>query len=191
FKVSLGIRVLRMQHKKSLVFKCRINNIRTSRRTMTKKKSSHGDWIASGMRYLIGAVMLWASISKIGSPVDFLGSIYAYDLPLPDVILKCAAIVLPWLELICGLLLLFNHRVTPALSLVIGMIFVFVLATVQAWIRGLDISCGCFNLGIVGLEEDSAISKMLESPGVAFGRNLFLLCASCFLFHKTVSRNTT
>ncbi|MFU8893313.1 MAG: hypothetical protein ACNA8L_06755, partial [Luteolibacter sp.] len=26
FKVSLGIRVLRMQHKKSLVFKCRINN---------------------------------------------------------------------------------------------------------------------------------------------------------------------
>ncbi|MFU8894413.1 MAG: hypothetical protein ACNA8L_12385, partial [Luteolibacter sp.] len=26
-KVSLGIRVLRMQHKKSLVFKCRINNV--------------------------------------------------------------------------------------------------------------------------------------------------------------------
>ena len=53
-------------------------------------------------------------------------------------------------------------------------IIVFVIATGQAWARGLEISCGCLKLGF--LSEGAA--KTFESVGFAFFRALLLLAGT-------------
>ena len=136
---------------------------------------------------LLGVLMLWAAISKLANPTDFLGSIYAYQLPLPKGLLQATAVVLPWLELLCGLLLVAGLWVETALILITGLLAVFVLATGQAWMRGLEIGCGCFSLKILGLSGDlSGVERFLESVAFAFFRNLALLTLAAFLLRKTL-----
>lgn len=134
---------------------------------------------------LLGVLMLWAAISKIANITEFLGSIYAYELPLPQQLLKAAAVVLPWVELLCGLLLVAGLWTETALGLVTAMLAVFVVATGQAWARGLDIACGCFDLTMLGLPENiPSVSKFLESVAFAFFRNLALTALAVYLLRK-------
>ena len=51
-------------------------------------------WTA--LRWLLGALMLWAAVSKLANPTEFLSSIYAYKTPLPPSWLQVVAVVLPW-----------------------------------------------------------------------------------------------
>lgn len=134
------------------------------------------------LRGLLGLLLLWAAVSKLANPTEFLGSIYAYELPLPPAALQGAAIILPWVELLCGLLLLAGFWTPTALALVTGLMMLFVAATGQAWARGLDISCGCFNLEILGLPNRlPGLVKFMESVGFAFCRNLLLAGVAGYL----------
>lgn len=141
------------------------------------------------LRWMLGSLLVWAAVSKLANPTAFLGSLYAYDMRLPQDFLKLVAIVLPWVELICGILLITETWVESALILLGVLMCVFVCATGVAWMRGLEISCGCFDLKIFGL--DSAypkLVKLIESPGFAFIRNLVLTVAIATLlkyFFKT------
>ena len=143
-------------------------------------------WLTA-LRWLLGALMLWAAVSKLAQPTEFLGSIYAYQLPLPRSLLQLVAVVLPWLELLCGLLLIANVWSETALATVMGLLAVFVLATGQAWARGLDISCGCFNLEIFGADGSGTLLKFLESASFAFFRNLVLVLAAFVLLRRRVA----
>ena len=141
------------------------------------------------MRWLLALVMLWAAVSKLANPTEFLGSIYGYELPLPRVLLQTAAVVLPWVELLCGLLLLAGFWSQTALLTVTGLLGCFVIATGQAWARGLDIACGCFNLQIFGLQERwPGFVRFLESVAFAFFRNLLLAGFAFVLLRRTARR---
>jgi uncharacterized membrane protein YphA (DoxX/SURF4 family) len=146
-------------------------------------------WTA--LRWLLGALMLWAAVSKLAQPTEFLGSIYAYQLPLPRSLLQLVAVVLPWLELLCGLLLIANVWSETALAILIGLLGVFVLATGQAWARGLDISCGCFNLKIFGADGSEKLLKFLESASFAFFRNLVLGSLAWLLLRRQLAESNT
>lgn len=137
------------------------------------------------LRTLLGVLMLWAAVSKLANPTEFLGSIYAYELPLPRSFLQAAAVVLPWLELLCGLLLIAGLWLETALVVVTGLLIFFVLATGQAWARELEIGCGCFNLKIFGLSENlSGLVQFLESVAFAFFRNIVLASLASFLLRQ-------
>lgn len=138
------------------------------------------------LRWLLGVLMLWAAVSKLANPTEFLGSIYGYKLPMPRSFLQFTAVVLPWIELLCGLLLLAGLWTETALSAVTGLMVIFVLATGQAWARGIDISCGCFNLEILGLGEGSGLARFLESVAFAFFRNLVLTSLAGFLLWRKI-----
>lgn len=139
-----------------------------------------------GLRGLLAGLMLWAAVSKLANPTEFLGSIYAYELPLPRALLQGTAVVLPWVELLCGLLLLAGFWQPTALLLLTGLLLIFVLATGQAWVRGIDIACGCFNLEILGLSERApGLVRFLESVSFAFFRNLLLASLAGFLLWRT------
>jgi len=141
------------------------------------------------LRWLLALVMLWAAVSKLANPTEFLGSIYGYELPLPRVLLQTAAVVLPWVELLCGLLLLAGFWSQTALLTVTGLLVCFVIATGQAWARGLDIACGCFNLQIFGVQERwPGFVRFLESVAFAFCRNLLLAGFAFFLLRRTARR---
>ncbi len=143
--------------------------------------------LACGLRWLLGGLLLWAAVSKLANPTAFLGSIYAYELPLPRLWQQIAAVLLPWLELLCGLLLLAGFWCETTLLLVTVLMALFVVATGQAWARGLDIACGCFNLKIFGLDENlPGLVRFLESVAFAFFRNLLLTALSGFLLWRAL-----
>jgi uncharacterized membrane protein YphA (DoxX/SURF4 family) len=143
--------------------------------------------LESGLRWLLALLMLWAAVSKLANPTEFLGSIYAYELPLPRSWLQVAAVVLPWVELLCGLLLFAGFWSQTALLAVTGLMALFVIATGQAWVRGLDISCGCFNLKIFGLTDAlPGLVRFLESVSFAFFRNLLLAGFAGFLLRRAM-----
>lgn len=134
------------------------------------------------VRWLLGALLVWAAISKLANVQEFYGDILAYDLPLPSFVLKGAAIVLPWLELLCGLMLLARFRIDAALVCATALFIVFVFATGQAWARGLNISCGCFDLGMLGIDKDGGLAKTVQSTWFAFLRALLLTAGAVFLW---------
>jgi putative oxidoreductase len=51
---------------------------------------------------------------------------------------------LPWLEILCGLALIVRRLYFGGLSILTALVSVFIIATIAAKIRGLDITCGCF-----------------------------------------------
>ncbi len=136
-------------------------------------------------RWFLGLLFLWAAVSKLANPTEFLGSIYAYRFPLPKATLQFAAVVLPWIELLCGLLLLTDTWTESALACALGMLAIFIVATGQAWARRLSISCGCFDLKVFGLHESHPdLVKFLESAGFALVRNVALASITFVLLKK-------
>jgi uncharacterized membrane protein YphA (DoxX/SURF4 family) len=129
----------------------------------------------------LAALLIWAALSKLAIAHETLGHLYAYELPLPMGVVKLAAVVLPWVELLCGLMLLAGWETESALLVVVGLVTVFLVATGQAWARGLDISCGCFDLRLLGLDPEGGLARFLESPAIAFLRNLVLAALTAWL----------
>jgi putative oxidoreductase len=98
------------------------------------------------VRMALGLVFIYAGILKILDPVAFAGSVAAYKV-LPYGFNYLVAAVLPWVEMLCGLLLVVGYRVKAAACIVVVMNLVFIAALTSTIIRGLDIDCGCFKQG--------------------------------------------
>ena len=100
----------------------------------------------------LGAVFIYASLDKIASPRDFARIVYHYRLIGPSATLgflpaNLLAVVLPWLELVCGLLLVSGLWRREAALLTAGMLAVFIAAVAWALGQGIDIAnCGCFSV---------------------------------------------
>ena len=94
-------------------------------------------------RLVVGITFIWASVYKIIEPGDFAKSIWFYHL-VPGNIINLSAIILPWLELICGVCIIFGIFYRGSIVWINVMMVVFIIALTSAVIRGLDIDCGCF-----------------------------------------------
>ena len=133
------------------------------------------------VRWILGLLLVWAAIPKLGNLQDFYASLLAYQLPFPDGLLRLTAVTLPWLELLCGLMLLTSVAIPIALLWSVVLFAVFTLATGQAWMRGLEISCGCLDFGWLGLQE---LQPAIESVRFAFFRALLLAAGALYLWRS-------
>jgi uncharacterized membrane protein YphA (DoxX/SURF4 family) len=109
------------------------------------KKILSNKYFLLALRLLLGVVFIYASIDKILKPEGFAQAIYNYRM-MPHVAINLMAIVMPWLELICGVLIVIGVFVRGSALLIGFMLLVFVIAISFALVRGLDISCGCFRV---------------------------------------------
>lgn len=139
------------------------------------------------VRSLFAILLIWAALSKLGDPVSAYTALLAYQLPLPGILWKLVAVSLPWLELLCALMLLANFYRRLAMLVTSVLFSVFLVMVGQAFARGLDISCGCFNLAVLGIDEASAAARFIESVGFAFFRNLVLLGGALYLLRTDKS----
>ncbi len=98
------------------------------------------------LRIAMGVLFVAASYYKILSPGAFAHQIYNYKI-LPQFMINPVALCLPWLQLICGLALIFNRGALAASILILAMLLTFQVALASALIRGLNIACGCFKAG--------------------------------------------
>jgi len=103
-------------------------------------------------RLALGIILILASIDKALNPGPFAEVIFNYQL-LPDQAINLTAIVLPWLELILGILLLAGFWLHGAVALSTVLLTVFFSALLISLARGLDIHCGCFSTGGEGEPE--------------------------------------
>lgn len=94
----------------------------------------------------LGALFVYASWHKIGSPGTFAHEIHNYKF-LPVALVNPFAIVIPWLELFCGVALIINRWTKAAAALVALMMMAFTIAVASAVARDLNIACGCFKTG--------------------------------------------
>jgi putative oxidoreductase len=92
---------------------------------------------------IIGAIFIYAGALKLLDPVQFAHDIDHYKI-LPWTIGVGLAFYVPWLEIFCGLALIFRRFYRGALSILTALVVVFLFATIAARARGLDITCGCF-----------------------------------------------
>jgi putative oxidoreductase len=113
-------------------------------------------------RIILGVVFIIASVEKIASPDAFAASIQAYNIA-PVAVVNLSALVLAWLELLCGVFILSGVLVRSSAAIVTFLIGVFVAAMLAAMARGLQIDCGCFGthhatpLGWARILEDAAL----------------------------------
>jgi uncharacterized membrane protein YphA (DoxX/SURF4 family) len=98
------------------------------------------------IRLALGGVFLYAGILKIADLVAVAGSVASYRI-LPFFGNYLVAAVIPWLEAICGLLLLAGWRTRGAAAVVLLLNLLFIAVLASALLRGLDIDCGCFRQG--------------------------------------------
>jgi len=94
-------------------------------------------------RWIVGVVFLYACIDKLAHPVAFAQNIANYRL-LPMPLLHPFAWLLPVLEAVVALALLAGWQRRGAGFLAAGMSAMFIGAIGISLVRGLDISCGCF-----------------------------------------------
>ncbi len=95
-------------------------------------------------RLLLAGVFIYAGMVKANDLVVFAGQVANYQL-LPYAWNYLVAATLPYLEILCGMLLLLNQRVRPAVLVLFGLNLTFMVALTSLLIRGIDIDCGCFN----------------------------------------------
>ncbi len=111
------------------------------------RKEKMKKYFTAGLRILLGLTFIYASIHKIMDPKTFADAVYNYQI-LPDYLINLTALALPVIEIIAGLCLVFNFWTPGAVSIINGMLIVFIAATAFNLSRGLNIHCGCFQSGV-------------------------------------------
>ncbi|MFH0809898.1 MAG: MauE/DoxX family redox-associated membrane protein [Pseudomonadota bacterium] len=124
-------------------------------------------------RVALGALFIFAAHDKLLDPTAFAHAVANYQvLSLPTA--NLIAHVLPWIEALCGALLLLGVAVPGASLVTSGLLVVFGAMVAQAMWRGLDIACGCFSLA----------AERIGYPVLL--RNLALLAVSLWVFFRSL-----
>jgi uncharacterized membrane protein YphA (DoxX/SURF4 family) len=113
-------------------------------------------------RIVLGCVFIVVGVTKIAEPKLFANEIGNYQM-LPDLLVNIPAIILPWLELVTGLMLILGIKLKETSFIAGILLIVFTLGVAIAWARGLDINCGCFS---TIKEEKVGLSKILQNSGL-------------------------
>ena len=125
------------------------------------------------MRIILGGTFILAAVPKILDPKGFVLDITHYDF-FPKFVINMIAITVPWIELFIAFSVIFSVAQRGGILLLNLMLVAFLVLLAQAWIRGLDIDCGCF--GHSGARE--TVSK-------AFVRDLFFIIWGILLYFFT------
>jgi putative oxidoreductase len=94
-------------------------------------------------RLALGVTFILAALPKLADPPSLAKAIWGYQL-VPALALNPMALVLPWLELLCGLALLAGAWVRAAALWVGALLLAFVLGLALNLAQQRPIDCGCF-----------------------------------------------
>jgi len=116
----------------------------TSNVQLSERRYSSFRWLVWRIaEFIIGGIFIYAGVLKAMEPLRFANDIENYHV-LPWAIGVRLAFYLPWLEILCGLALIIRRLNSGALSILLGLMLIFIGATIAAKTRGIDITSGCF-----------------------------------------------
>ncbi len=107
------------------------------------KRFAASPLLALVLRVCLGGLFVYAGVYKINYPGEFAETIASYQI-VPYFLVNLTAAVLPWVELVCGALVILGIRPKAAALTLAGLLAVFALAVAVVLVRGIPIDCGCF-----------------------------------------------
>lgn len=134
------------------------------------------------LRLFIGLYFVYASLDKIADPEAFARIVYQWQVvgPIPS---NLVAVVLPWVELIAGILLIAGIWTRDAAGVVAVMLVIFIVAAGFVLARGIDVdNCGCTSVTAAEAETGWPPTWMRGVGWYLVTRNLILLAGSLVLF---------
>lgn len=99
------------------------------------------------LRVALGGLMAYAGFMKLLEPQQFAFALKGYDVFDPQThgyLLVLAAFVVPWLELISGLLLAVGLWTRASATTIFALLLTFTLVLVSVLMRDMDLECTCF-----------------------------------------------
>ncbi|HEY3325404.1 MAG TPA: DoxX family protein [Planctomycetota bacterium] len=131
------------------------------------------------LRLALGGVLFYAGITKVRSGWQFAEAIANFGL-LPAQANQILAVVLPWWEILAGVMLIFGVWVRASALLGLMLFLAFTVSVGTAMARGLDIQCGCFS--------DSASRVGMKALGIDIGGLLAAVVVAMRAREQTDSR---
>lgn len=95
-------------------------------------------------RVLFGLIFLYAGSTKIADPAAFAEIVFNYQI-LPMSLVNLAALLLPWVEMLCGAALVLGVLPRGAVVVLVLLNAAFCAAMAYNLARGLNTTCGCFS----------------------------------------------
>ncbi|MCK5147920.1 DoxX family membrane protein [bacterium] len=128
------------------------------------------------IRWLLGGLLIYAAVIKLSNCFQFAIIISQYDIIGPK-LSRWTATFLPMGELLTGIFLI-SGQWRRLISFLTALLFsLFLIMVLQALVRGLNVSCGCYHLegqGSIG------ILKVLENTILAaFAWLIYYLNRNC------------
>lgn len=134
------------------------------------KKIIQSVWLYRIVRFVLGAIFIYAGFVKLLDPKAFAGAISQYDI-MPEIFLAPVAIGLPAIEFLAGIGLILNVR--GSLAVIFSLLLMFTAVLGYGIVTDLNIGCGCFTP-----EELEGINSLKQ----AFYRDLVMIMAAFYLF---------
>lgn len=144
-------------------------------------KLNRVDCVLILLRCALGGWFIYGGLMKGMHPVEFLKTLHEYHLPFPFLILNSVAGLLPWFEVLCGLLLITGKALRAAALLWLMMLIPFTWLVLQ---RALDLQslsglpfcavrfdCGC------GMGEIGICTKLTENLLLIASAAILLFCS--------------
>ena len=117
-------------------------------------------------RLLLSGLFIYGGALHVFDPAEMRRAIEGYQW-VGGVWAIIGAYVIPWLEVWAGVGLFFK-KFRPASALIIfGLMAIFTVATIWAWIRGIDLNCGCFG-HMAGESPDDYRWLLARDVGILF-----------------------
>jgi uncharacterized membrane protein YphA (DoxX/SURF4 family) len=110
-------------------------------------------WVGLVARLILGGVWLVAGYAKFSDPAGTVRAVRAYQL-LPESVVPTFGHLLPVVEIAVGACLLLGLLTRGFAVFSTLLLLMFIFGITSAWVRGLQIECGCFGGG--GLKENAA-----------------------------------
>ncbi|MGH8046581.1 MAG: MauE/DoxX family redox-associated membrane protein [Chthoniobacterales bacterium] len=118
------------------------------------------------LRVLVATLFLYAGVVKLGASERFTITVAQIAL-LPPAWVAPLAMVLPWAEMLTGVLMLIPRTARLGALAAAGLLAVFLTALTWAWTQGLAVDCGCFG--------EDATGNVRDQIPVALARDILLL----------------
>lgn len=129
-------------------------------------------WIYRLLRWSLGGIFIYSAWTKLLAPQTFAVLLDAYGL-VPQALLLPMAVMLPALEMVAGIGLLFD--IHGSLAAITGLLLLFVAILGYGIRMGLDVDCGCFG-------PDDPEAQAFHGLQPALYRDLAMLTSAAFLY---------
>jgi uncharacterized membrane protein YphA (DoxX/SURF4 family) len=100
-------------------------------------------WFAFPARLILAGLFIFAAALKLRDPQMFADAIRGFKI-LPDHLVTLTAFVIPWTELLAGVLLAIGLWARGAALVLVTMLAAFVAGVASILVRGMEVKCSCF-----------------------------------------------